>query len=93
MEKSLTNAYQNHFFGVKNEVTFQWVGAVSVGALQSARAALTPSCYPVKLQVDATMKDPRDGNTSTQSRGTEANIGGYVKNEVFCFYRNGFGEW
>jgi hypothetical protein len=92
MEKSFTGIYQNHFFGVKNEVTFEWFGPISIGALQSIPSAPKP-CYPVKLKVTVTAKDPRDGNTSRVARGQEANIGGFLKNELFCFYRDGFGEW
>lgn len=92
IEKSFTGIYQNHFFGVKNTVTFEWSDAITVGAIQTVRSAPKP-CYPVKLKVSVTAEDPRDGNRSTSARGQEANIGGYQKNEIFCFYRDGFGEW
>jgi len=92
MENSFTGIYQNHFFGVKNTVTFEWTGAITIGGIQSVRSA-PAACYPVKLKVKVTATDPRDGNTSVSDRGQGAKIGGYSKNEVFCFYRNGFGEW
>ncbi len=92
IEKSFTGIYQNHFFGVKNEVTFEWSGAITIGAIQTVRSAPKP-CYPVKLKVKVTAEDPRDGNRSTVARGQEANIGGFLKNEIFCFYRDGLGEW
>jgi hypothetical protein len=92
LEKSFTTVYQNHFFGVKNKVTFQWIGSISVGSPET-RLRTASSCYPVKLRVKVTAEDPRDGNISTVERGTNAEIGGYRKMEIFCFYRNGFGEW
>jgi hypothetical protein len=92
LEKSFTGIYQNHFFGAKNKVTFQWSGGITVGGLQSSHSAPS-ACYPVKLKVRVTATDPRDGNTSISDRGQDANIGGYIKNEIFCFYRNGLGEW
>jgi hypothetical protein len=92
LEKSFTNAYQNHFFGVKNIVTFEWMGPITVGAPET-RGRIPKRCYPAKLNVKVTMEDPRDGSRSTVARGTEANIGGYAKTEIFCFSRNGFGEW
>ncbi|MDB5200490.1 MAG: hypothetical protein JWO92_2453 [Chitinophagaceae bacterium] len=92
MENSFTGIYQNHFFGVKNTVTFEWTGGITVGGIQNVRSA-PASCYPVKLKVKVTATDPRDGNTSISDRGQGAKIGGYLKNEIFCFYRNGFGEW
>lgn len=92
MEESLTGIYQNHFFGVKNTVDFEWSGPVTVGGLQTVASA-PEACYPVRLKVKVTITDPRDGNTSVQSRGQEAKIGGYLKNEIFCFYRDGFGRW
>jgi hypothetical protein len=39
------------------------------------------------------MTDPRDGKTSSVKRGLNAEIGGYHKTEIFCFFKNGFGEW
>jgi hypothetical protein len=91
MEKSFTNIYESHFFGVKNKVTFEWVGGITVGAIQTIKAA-PKSCYPVKLQVSVTAEDPRDGNRSTVVRGMNATTGNY-KEEIFCFYRDGFDEW
>lgn len=92
VEKTLTSAYQNHFYGVKNQVSFEWSGGIIVGQSQN-RAGIAERCYPVKLQVKITITDPRDGNTSTLARGTDAVIGGFHKTEIFCFYKNGFGEW
>jgi len=92
MEASFTGIYQNHFFGVQNKVTFEWTGAITVGGKQSVPSAPS-ACYPVKLKVRVTATDPRDGNTSVSDRGQGAKIGGYLKNEIFCFYRDGFGEW
>jgi hypothetical protein len=92
IEKSFTNIYRNHFYGVRNEVTFKWAGSISIGELETRRQAPAP-CYPVKLQVQVTATDPRDGNTSTVARGINANIGGYLKNEVFCFFKNGSDDW
>ncbi len=92
LEKSFTTAYQNHFFGVKNKVTFDWLGAITVGA-PITNGRIPKRCYPAKLNVKVTMEDPRDGNQSTVTRGTEAKIGGFAKSEIFCFSRNGFNEW
>jgi len=92
METSFASIYQNHFFGVKNTVSFEWTGGVIIGGIQSVPSAPS-ACYPVKLKVKVTITDPRDGNTSVVSRGQGAKIGGYSKNEVFCLYRNGLGEW
>ena len=92
LEKSFTTAYQNHFFGVKNKVTFEWLGAITVGAPEM-RGRIPTRCYPAKVDVKVTIEDPRDGNQSIQRRGTEAKIGGYNKSEIFCFSKNGFGEW
>jgi hypothetical protein len=91
MEKSFTGIYESHFYGVKNKVTFEWVGAITVGGLQTVRAA-PKACYPVKLKIIVTAEDPRDGNTSTVTRGLGSTAGNY-KEEIFCFYRDGFGEW
>jgi hypothetical protein len=91
MEKSFTGIYESHFYGVKNKVTFEWVGPITVGAIQTVRAAPKP-CYPVKLKVNVTAEDPRDGNTSVVTRGLDSTAGNY-KEEIFCFYRDGFGEW
>jgi hypothetical protein len=91
MEMSFTGIYESHFYGVKNKVTFEWVGPIAVGGLQTVRAAPKP-CYPVKLKVIVTAEDPRDGNTSTVTRGLGSTTGNY-KEEIFCFYRDGFGEW
>jgi hypothetical protein len=44
------------------------------------------------LKVVVTAEDPRDGNRSSVTRGTGATTGNYT-NEIFCFYRDGFGEW
>jgi Ankyrin repeats (many copies) len=92
LEKSFTNAYQNHFFGVKNKVTFEWLGAITVGA-PITNGRIPKRCYPAKLNVKVTMEDPRDGNQSTLTRGTDAKIGGFAKTEIFCFSKDGFGEW
>jgi hypothetical protein len=92
LEKSLTKIYEDHFYGVKNKVAFEWTGGISVGQPEN-RLRLAQRCYPVKLQLKVTITDPRDGNTSTVARGTEAVIGGYHKTEIFCFFKNGFGEW
>lgn len=92
LEKNLTTAYENHFYGVKNRVTFEWIGGIMVGQPER-RLRLAQLCYPVKLNVKVTATDPRDGNTSTVFRGTEAEIAGYRKTEIFCFFKNGFGEW
>jgi hypothetical protein len=91
IEKSFTGIYESHFYGVKNKVTFEWVGQITVGAQQAVRAAPKP-CYPVKLKVIVTAEDPRDGNTSVVTRGLDSTAGNY-KEEIFCFYRDGFGEW
>lgn len=91
MEKSFGGIYESHFYGVKNKVTFAWEGPITVGALQTVRAAPKP-CYPVKLKVTVTAEDPRDGNRSTVTRGLDSTTGNY-KQEIFCFYRDGFGEW
>jgi hypothetical protein len=93
IEKTFTTDYESHFFGVKNKVTFEWVGGVVVGQPQGRQRFPAISCYPVKLNVKVTATDPRDGKSLTVPRGTEAKIGGYSKKEIFCFYRNGFGEW
>jgi hypothetical protein len=92
LEKSFTTVYQNHFYGVKNPVTFEWVGPITVGAPET-RGRIPTRCHPAKLNVKVTAEDPRDGNRSTVARGTEANIGGFAKTEIFCFSRDGFGEW
>jgi hypothetical protein len=92
LEKSFTNAYQNHFFGVRNKVTFEWLGAITVGA-PITNGRIPKRCYPAKLSVKVTIEDPRDGNQSTVTRGTEAKIGGFAKSEIFCFSQDGFGEW
>ncbi len=92
LEKSFTKDYQNHFFGVRNKVTFEWIGSITVGAPET-RGRIPTRCYPAKLNVKVTAEDPRDGNRSSVTRGTEAMIGGYSKTEIFCFSRNGFGEW
>ncbi len=92
IETSFTTVYESHFFGVKNTVSFEWTGGATIGGIQAVRSAPAP-CYPVKLKVRVTITDPRDGNTSVVDRGQGAKIGGYSKNEVFCFYRNGLGEW
>jgi hypothetical protein len=92
LEKSLTKAYEDHFYGIKNKVTFEWTGEITVGQPEN-RLRLAQRCYPVKLNVKVTITDPRDGNTSKLARGTEAVIGGYHKTEIFCFFKNGFGEW
>lgn len=91
IEKKFTNDYIRHFYGVDNKVTFAWTGGITVGAVQTVRAAPKP-CYPVKLQVSVTAEDPRDGNRSTVVRGLNATTGNY-REEIFCFYRDGFGEW
>lgn len=92
LEKSFTSAYEDHFFGVKNKVTFEWSGPITIGAQEMA---LRPArkCYPAKLQVHITITDPRDGNTTTIDRGLKANIAGYHKTEIFLFFKDGFGEW
>ena len=92
IENSFTGIYQSHFFGVKNKVTFEWSGGIAIGRIQTTRA-VQEACYPVKLRVRVTAEDPRDGNTSVSDRGQDAKIGGVMKNETFCFYRNGLGEW
>jgi hypothetical protein len=92
LEKSFTKVYENHFFGVRNKVTFEWIGGIAVGAPET-RGRIPTACYPAKLNVKVTAEDPRDGNQSTVARGTDARIGGYSKTEIFCFSRNGFGEW
>lgn len=92
LEESLTAEYQNHAYGVKNKVTFEWAGPITIGAAE-LRPQARGRCYPVKLRVKVTAVDPRDGKTSTVERGIQANIGGYLKKEIFCFFRNGFGEW
>ena len=92
LEKSLTSAYHDHFFGVKNLVTFEWVGPITVGTPET-RGRIPTRCYPTRLNIKVTAEDPRDGNRSTIARGTEANIGGYAKTEIFCFSLNGFGDW
>jgi len=92
VEKHLTSSYENHFYGVKNEVSFEWSGGIIVGQPEN-RLYPTRSCYPVKLNVKATIVDPRDGNTTTISRGTNALIGGFRRSEIFCFFKNGFGDW
>jgi hypothetical protein len=92
LERSFTSAYENHFFGVKNTVSFEWTGGITIGKMQTIASAPS-SCYPAKLKVKVTITDPRDGNTSVSDRGQNARIGGFSKNEIFCFYRNGFGEW
>ncbi len=92
MERSFTGIYESHFFGVKNNVSFNWTGGIIIGNIQKVNSAPSP-CYPVKLSVKVTATDPRDGNTSVSDRGQGAKIGGFTKNEVFCFYRNGLGEW
>lgn len=92
VEKNLTDAYQNHFYGVINKVTFQWIGGIIIGQ-PGNNLKLSPKCYPAKLDVKITITDPRDGNTTTISRGMKAVIGGYHKTEIFCFFKNGFGEW
>lgn len=91
IEKKFTNDYIRHFFGVDNKVTFEWTGGITVGAIQTVRSAPEP-CYPVKLQVSVTAEDPRDGNRSTVVRGLNATTGNY-REEIFCFYKDGFGEW
>jgi hypothetical protein len=92
LEESLTAAYQNHFYGVKNKVTFEWIGPIKIGAAE-LRPQARGACYPVKLRVKVTATDPRDGNRSTVERGVQASIGPYTKKEIFCFFRDGFGEW
>jgi hypothetical protein len=92
VEKTLTKDYDHHFFGVTNKVNFEWLGGITVGQ-QERRLRLAVLCYPVKLNVKVTATDPRDGNKSTVARGTEADIAGYHKTEIFCFYKNGFGQW
>lgn len=92
IEKSLTKAHEDHFFGVKNKVTFEWTGGIIVGQPET-RLRLAQRCYPVKLNVKVTITDPRDGNKTTLTRGIEAQIGGYRKTEIFCFFKNGFDEW
>ncbi len=87
----LTKDYIRHFFGVDNKVAFEWTGGITVGNLQTVRSAPKP-CYPAKLQVSVTAEDPRDGNTSTVVRGMNATTDNY-REEIFCFYRDGFGEW
>ena len=91
IEKKFTNDYIRHFFGVDNKITFEWTGGITVGALQTVRSAPKP-CYPVKLQVSVTAEDPRDGNRSTVVRGMNATTSNY-REEIFCFYRDGFSEW
>lgn len=88
IEENFTTIYQNHFFGVKNKVTFAWEGAIAV-AQPETRLRPARACYPVKFKVKVTATDPRDA----VERGMNANIGGYLKKEIFCFFRNGFGEW
>ncbi len=92
VEKNLSKAYEDHFYGAKNKITFEWTGGITVGQPET-RLRSAQRCYPVKLNVKVTITDPRDGNTSIITRGTEASIGGYHKTEIFCFYKNGFGDW
>jgi hypothetical protein len=92
VEKNFTKAHEDHFYGIKNKVTFEWTGGIIVGQPEN-RLRPVRRCYPVKLNVKVTITDPRDGNTSTLTRGIEASIGGYHKTEIFCFFKDGFGEW
>jgi hypothetical protein len=92
IEKSLTKAYEDHFYGIKNKVSFEWIGGINVGQPEN-RLRPVRRCYSVKLNVKVTITDPRDGNTSALARGIEAVIGGYHKTEIFCFFKDGFGEW
>jgi hypothetical protein len=92
VQKQFTTDYEDHFFGVKNHVTFEWSGGIVVGKPER-RLRQSVLCYPVKLNVKVSMTDPRDGKTSSVKRGLNAEIGGYHKTEIFCFFKNGFGEW
>lgn len=93
IEQFMTVAYQNHFAGVRNKVTFEWLAPIEVGSVDPASSATLRPYWPVKIQVKVTAEDPRDGNRSVVTRGINADYGWIKKREMFRFFKNGFGEW
>lgn len=92
VEKKLRKDSEGFYHGVKSKVTFEWSGPIVVGN-PVVKGRIPTDCYPVKLSLKVTAEDPRDGRKSTDVRGIDGKIGGQPRAEIFCFTRDGFGEW
>jgi hypothetical protein len=84
MEEKLTDAHGRDY----DKVEFQWVGDIKIGSLEK-RGDPTRFCYPAKLNVDVIRYYKGEIYGKPIRRGTQNKD----FNEVFCFFKDGFGDW
>lgn len=90
IEKKMTSIYEDHFCcKEKNVVEFEWLAPIKVAGSQETRGRIPTPCWAVKLDVKITFTKKSSGETSWARRGVEGNP---VK-EIFCLFKDGFGDW
>lgn len=89
IERKMTTNYEDHFCcNEKNKVEFEWFAPVQIGA-QETRGRIPTKCWAVKLDVKVKFTKPSSGEQSWAQRG----VNGNPLKEMFCVFKDGFGEW
>lgn len=88
LERKFTSIYEDHFFGEKNKVEFEWLAPIQIGG-QITRGSIPGSCWDTKIDLKVTFTKQSSGETGSVRRG----INGKPVKEGFCIWINAYDEW
>ena len=88
LEQKFTSIYEDHFFGEKNKVEFEWLAPIQIGG-QITRGSIPGSCWEARIDVKVTFTKQSSGETGSVRRG----INGNPVKEGFCIWTNAYDQW
>lgn len=88
LEEKFTSIYEDHFFGEKNKVEFEWLAPVQLGG-QETKGRIPVKCWAAKIDVRVTFTKKSSGETGSVRRG----INGNPVKEGFCIYKDAYDDW
>jgi TonB family protein len=88
LEEKFTSIYEDHYWGEKNVVEFEWLAPVQMGG-QTRFNSIPVACWAATVDVKVTFTKRSSGETGSVRRG----INGHPVKEGFCIYRDAYDKW
>jgi hypothetical protein len=88
IEQKMTSIYEDHYWGEKNKVEFEWLAPIKIGG-QDTKGNIPVSCWVVNIELKVTFTKQSTGETNWVRRG----INGKPVKEGFCIWINAYDEW
>ena len=88
LEEKFISIYEDHYFGEKNKVEFEWLAPIQIGG-QRTFGSIPVSCWDTRIDVKVTFTKQSSGETGSVRRG----INGKPVKEGFCIYPDAYDKW